>query len=135
VTCASPDYFSRRGIPRAPGDIEGQHDLLGYFSSLTGRAFPLIFERGGERLEISSRATVAVNESTAHLTALCAGLGLGQTFRFMAAPHLATGALKAVLTEWSRPRHKLHIIYPPSRHLNARLRVFVDWTVLRFAPI
>lgn len=133
VTCATPDYFVRHGIPVRPEDLRSGHTILSYFSSATGKPFPLLFERGNDSVEILGSNTISVNESTAHMTGLVAGLGIGQTFKFAARPHLESGALTQVLAEWSRPRHPLHILYPPSRHLNARLRVFVDWVVERFA--
>ena len=146
VTCASPLYLQARGTPRHPSELQppeatagGQarlpgHAVVGYFSSLTGRAFPLDFHRDGEQVQVQGRAEVAVNESTAHLSALLAGMGVGQAFRFMAAPHLATGRLRTVLDGWTRPRNPLHVVYPSNRHLSAKLRVFVDWVAEVFAP-
>lgn len=146
VTCATPLYFGARGVPNHPSElISGErggkdnkpvpgHAVVGYFSSLTGKAFPLEFNRGGQSLVIQGQAVVAVNESTAHINALLAGMGIGQTFRFMAAPHLATGRLRSVLEGWTRPRHHLHLVYPSNRHLNAKLRVFADWVTEVFAP-
>ena len=143
VTCASPVYLKARGTPRDPARLQAiddaagaqpEHVVCSYFSSLTGRAFPLLFERGGETMSVEGSTRVGVNESTAHLTALLAGLGVGQTFRFMAAPHLRSGALKAVLADWTRPRHPMHLVYPSARHLNAKLRVFSDWVAEVFAP-
>lgn len=146
VTCATPLYLRARGVPRHPFELvarepgdDGEprvpgHAVVGYFSSLTGKAFPLHFHRGEERLVVHGQTVVAVNESTAHLTALLTGMGVGQTFGFMAAPHLATGALKAVLRGWTRPRHPIHLVYPSSRHLNAKVRVFADWAAEVFAP-
>ena len=146
VTCASPLYLKARGTPRHPSEIIARvhgaderarvpgHAVVGYFSSLTGRAFPLEFHRGDEQLQVSGDAVLAVNESTAHLSALLTGSGLGQTFRFAAAPHLKSGALRTVLDDWTRPRHPLHIVYPASRHLSAKLRLFVDWVAEVFAP-
>jgi len=86
-------------------------------------------------LEIDVRSMVAVNESTAHMTSLLAGLGISQTFGFAAASHTESGRLVAMLEDWSRPPHPLHILYPPNRHLNAKLRVFVDWVAEVFATI
>ena len=145
VTCASPVYLGARGEPRDPGvlaDVASKdagaapppHVVCSYFSSLTGRVFPLVFQRGEESLAIEGTTRVGVNESTAHLSALLAGLGVGQTFRFMAQPHLRSGALKAVLEDWTRPRHPMHLVYPSARHLNAKLRVFSDWVASVFAP-
>jgi DNA-binding transcriptional LysR family regulator len=134
VTCASPAYLATRGVPTHPAQLQAGHALFGYFSSLTGRSFPMLFARKGERLEITAPTQVAVNESTAHLTGLLAGLGVGQTFGFMARPHFARGALSPLMEDWDRPHHPLHLLYPPNRHLQAKLRVFVDWVVEVFAP-
>jgi LysR family transcriptional regulator for bpeEF and oprC len=68
VTCASPAYMARYGTPRHPEELNQKHGLISYFSSLTGRPFPLLFERDGETLEITGQPMAAVNESTAHLT-------------------------------------------------------------------
>jgi DNA-binding transcriptional LysR family regulator len=133
MTCASSKYVEKYGAPRHPADLEREHRIVSYFSSLTGRRFPLYFEHGTEQLEIQARGATAVNESTAHLTALLNGLGIGQTFTFMAAPHVASGALTVLLDEWTRPKHPLHVLYPPTRHLNAKVRVFVDWVAEVFS--
>ena len=145
ATCASAVYLGARGVPAHPSELAAQpaadtttrapgHAVVSYFSSLTGRPFPLHFQRGSDDLVVEGRTSVGVNESTAHMTALLAGLGVGQTFRFMAEPHLRSGALRPVLSDWTRPRHPLHLVYPSARHLNAKLRVFSDWVADVFAP-
>ncbi|TPL23463.1 LysR family transcriptional regulator [Mesorhizobium sp. B2-4-9] len=135
VTCAAPSYLAIHGVPTRPFDLEEGHVLTTYFSSLTGRPFPLSFHKGDEVMEIAGRAMTAVNESTAHLSTLLAGLGIGQTFRHVARPHIEEGRLVAVLEAWSQERLPLHIMYPPNRHLNAKIRVFVDWVASVFAKI
>lgn len=146
VTCASPLYLKARGTPKHPSQLVARepdakdaarvpgHAVVGYFSSLTGKAFPLHFHRGDEHLEVSGQTVVAVNESTAHLSALLSGVGLGQAFKFMVRPHADSGRLRTVLDDWTRPRHPLHVVYPASRHLSAKLRLFVDWVAEVFAP-
>jgi LysR family transcriptional regulator for bpeEF and oprC len=135
VTCAAPSYIDAHGMPTAPSQLQHGHHVTSYFSSLTGKNFPLYFHRGDEMIEINVRSMAAVNESTAHLSILLAGLGIGQTFRFVARPHIDSGRLVPVLEDWTRPKHSLHIMYPPNRHLNAKLRVFVDWVVQVFGDI
>ena len=135
VTCAAPSYLKAHGIPAAPSALEQGHSITSYFSSLTGKTFSLYFRRGDEIVEIDKRSMAAVNESTAHLSSLLAGLGVGQTFRFMAQPHIDSGRLVAILDDWTRPKHPIHIMYPPNRHLNAKLRVFVDWVADVFAAV
>ena len=135
VTCAAPHYLERHGIPYAPSDLEQGHVLASYFSSLTGRPLPLFFQRGDETSEVRGRTMVAVNESTAHLTSLVTGLGIGQTFRHVAQPHIDNRTLVPLLTEWSRPALPLYVMYPPNRHLNAKVRVFVDWVAELFGRL
>jgi len=145
VTCASPTYLNARGVPGHPSELAARkhgeggtrvpgHAVAAYFSSLSGRPFPLHFQRGAEDLVIEPRAGVGVNESTAHVSALLAGLGVGQTFRFMADPLICAGALRAVLADWTRPRQPIHLVYPSARHLSAKLRAFSDWVAEVFAP-
>lgn len=135
ITCCHASYAAEYGRPAHPNDLEGQHRLVGYFSSLTERTMPLRFVRGEEHIEISGYTAVAVNESTAHLTALAAGLGIGQTFAWFVRDMLASGEMVHVLEDWQQPRMPLHIMYPPNRHLNAKVRVFVDWAVELFAAV
>jgi LysR family transcriptional regulator for bpeEF and oprC len=135
VTCATPAYLARHGVPRTPADLgDGTHRVVGYFSSLSNRPIPLRYGRGEERIEIHGHTVVGVNESTAHLSAMLTGMGLAQTFDLMAAPHLASGALVEVLHDWAPEPYPLHVVYPSNRHLSAKLRVFVDWAVELFAP-
>ncbi|MDM0033560.1 LysR substrate-binding domain-containing protein [Variovorax sp. J22P271] len=146
VTCASPLYLGARGVPKHPSELLPRepeakqttrvpgHAIAGYFSSLTGRAFPLEFRKADEQILVQGQVVVAVNESTAHLSALLAGVGLGQAFKFMVAPHLQSGRLRTVLDDWRRPRQPLHVVYPGSRHLSAKTRLFVDWVAEVFAP-
>lgn len=135
VTCATPGYLERHGVPKTPADIgDGQHRVVGYFSSLSNRPVPLRYGRGEDRIEIHGHTVVGVNESTAHLSAMLTGMGLAQTFELMAAPYLASGALVEVLQGFAPEPYPLHVVYPTNRHLSAKLRVFVDWAVELFAP-
>lgn len=135
VTCCHASYLAQYGRPSRPQDLQQQHRVIAYFSSLTSKLFPLRFARGEETLEIEAHAAVAVNESTAHVAALTAGLGIGQTFAWFIRDMVARGEMVHVLQDWQPAHHALHILYPPNRHLNAKVRVFVDWAVQVFAAM
>lgn len=141
VTCAASRYVERHGTPAHPDELaprgpgEAGHALVGYFSSLTGRAFPLEFHRGDERVLVKADDAVAFNESTAHVNALIHGLGVGQTFRFAVAPQLADGSVRRLLADWTRPAQPVRLVYPANRHLSAKIRAFADWAVEVFAAI
>ena len=133
VTCASSSYIKEYGPPSHPRHLEQGHVIYNNSSPLTGKPFPLLFTRRGEEIRIQGRTMVIVNESTAHVTGLLAGLGVCQMFKYIAKPHFKTGALRHLLKSWGRPRHPIHVMYPPNRHLNAKVRVFVDWAVEVFS--
>ncbi|MCR6475196.1 LysR family transcriptional regulator [Variovorax sp. ZS18.2.2] len=130
VTCAAPAYLDRKGIPSSPDDLQLNHAAACYFFS-TGKPELLIFERGAERFEIGN-CVFSTNEGNGLKEMLLAGLGVGQHFRHIVQPYLDSGELVAVLEDWSRPAMPFHILYPPNRHQNARLKAFADWVVQKF---
>jgi LysR family transcriptional regulator for bpeEF and oprC len=133
VTVASPAYLQAHGVPQHPDELEKDHTTVNFFSSRSGRPFAQVFEKDGETIEVSGRYRVALNESNAHMAAVLAGLGVSQVGLFGAAAHLASGELVQVLADWSRPPIPLHVVYPPNRHLSAKVRAFVEWIADLFA--
>ena len=131
VTCAAPIYLVRHGTPTHPSEFESRHVAVSRLSAVTGRPFPLVFERDGKRFEIEGRHRLAVNESNAHVAAALAGLGVVQMPAFMLARVTKT-ELKAVMAAWQPAPLPIHVLYPPNRHLSAKVRAFVDWTAALF---
>lgn len=135
VSVATPGYLKENGVPAHPLDLEEQHTVINFFSPRTGRLFPNIFEREGERFEVAGRHKLSVNEGNAYLSAALSGLGIAQIARFQALPLLASGELVELLPEWQHPPIPMHVVYPPNRHLSARVRAFVEWTVELFEKV
>lgn len=132
VTCATPGYLAAYGTPLHPHDLEKDHHLVRYFFAGTHQRRPEIFVNGDQRISIDGHYFVSVNDSNALLAAALAGMGVLQTPRFMADPHLESGALVQVLQDWSLEPNPIYIVYSPNRHLSARVRVFVEWLVELF---
>ncbi|KAF1049232.1 LysR family transcriptional regulator [Xylophilus sp.] len=134
VNIAAPAYLRRHGAPAHPRDLEtGAHHVVGYFSAVSRRTCPLEFERGGERIDLGGPFRIAVNESNAHTAAVLGGQGVSQMAAFIAAPYRASGELVEILAGWTSPPLPMHVVYPPNRHLSAKVRVFVDWAAELFA--
>lgn len=133
VTCATPAYLARYGTPKHPCDLELGYPLAHYRHALNDRIQPLHFVDCGKEIDIQHRYHVSVNESNALLATALAGLGIIQTFRFMAQPHLDNGELVSLLHDWQPPSEHMYVVYPSNRHLSAKLRVFIDWAVEAFA--
>ncbi len=128
ITVASPEYLARHGTPTHPEQIEEKHTIVVYFSPQTGRHYPLEFRKGEESIDITGPYQVSVNEANAYVTAAIAGLGISQITTYQAMRHIESGALVQLLPEWTQPLMPIYVVYPPNRHLSAKVRAFVDWT-------
>lgn len=134
IMCASPGYLKRHGVPQHPNELDSdRHKIVNHFSHRTGRPWPLVFSKDGQTIEVNGRHSFAVNDSSAGLAAALAGLGVTLVATFMAAPHIASGALQPLLLDWCAETVPIHIVYPPNKHLSSKLRVFVDWVAELFA--
>jgi DNA-binding transcriptional LysR family regulator len=126
VTCASPAYIERHGMPRSPAELEG-HRAVGFISSRTGQIMPLEFESGGKIDYVSLPARVTVNNSDTMAELARLGLGLIQVPRYRLVEDLKAGRLVEVMPDHPPPPTALSALYPQNRHLAPRLRVFLDW--------
>ncbi|AZO58285.1 LysR family transcriptional regulator [Mesorhizobium sp. M1A.F.Ca.IN.022.07.1.1] len=133
ITVASPAYLERHGVPRTPDDLAG-HMMIGFVSSRTRQVMPLEFTVDGMVREIvlPSRVTVANSDTSAALVRL--GFGLFQAPRLRYADDLEAGRLVEVLPDFPPTPTPISVLYPPSRQLSPRVRVFVDWLVEILGP-
>ena len=132
ITAAAPAYLERKGTPTHPLEIEEKHASVIYFSPQSGRHYPLEFRRGDESIDITGPYQLSVNESNAYVTSIVAGLGIGQITSWQAQRHLASGTLVQLLPDWTQPLLPVYVVYPPNRHLSAKVRAFVDWAAELF---
>ncbi|MDE1174723.1 MAG: LysR family transcriptional regulator [Parvibaculaceae bacterium] len=135
ITAASPKYLEQHGVPLHPDDLTDGHMLIHYRLARTGRPTAFRFERGDNRVAVTGKSFLSINESNSHLAAGIAGLGVLQSFEWKLRAAIQDGRLVPVLTEWTRPSHPFHILYPSNRYMSTRLRVFIDWMVKVFAEL
>jgi len=133
ITVASPAYLERHGAPRSLDDLTG-HTMIGFVSSRTGQVIPLEFtvEGGVREVVLPSRVTVANSDTSATLVRL--GFGLFQAPKLRYAEDLKTGRLVEVLPDNPPTPTPISVLYPRSRQLSPRVRVFIDWLVEILAP-
>ena len=132
VTLAAPAYVKRLGMPMHPETLDG-HRMVGFRSSATGGLLPLEFEVGGTLREITLPATISVNAAESYFAAAKLGLGLIQVPRYHAEDALDSGELLHVLRGFPPSRTPVSMLYPRSRQLSPRVRVFIDWLIKVFA--
>jgi LysR family transcriptional regulator for bpeEF and oprC len=126
ATAATPAYFEKYGRPAHPNDL-AQHRCINYFSSKTGKTYDWDFVRGDETILVPAPSCLAVNDSTAYMTAGLQGLGMIQMASYMIEPMLASGQMELALEDWTSTPLPINVVYPQNRHLSAKVRVFVEW--------
>jgi DNA-binding transcriptional LysR family regulator len=126
VTCASRAYLDAHGRPHSLDDL-ARHQAVHFVSSSTGRPYPLEFLVDGALRQVTPPASVSVTGADMYTASAIAGLGLVQVPRYRIEAELAAGSLEAVLPELPPPDLPVSVLYPQSRQLSPRVRVFVDW--------
>lgn len=132
VICAAPAYLERHGTPRSPGDL-ATHNCLLYGHEGFGSTW--IFRNGPGEQRVRVAGNYQVNSSEAVHSALRDGLGLALAPCLTVQDDLASGVLRAVLTEWQAiaPFSKAQAVYLPNRQLSPKVRALIDHLVDHFA--
>jgi DNA-binding transcriptional LysR family regulator len=126
VVVASPGYLKSRGEPRKPQDIAA-HDTIQFGASSGGIEWRFVDDGNEVRSDYSPR--LATNSADAAIQYAEAGGGLTRVLAYQAADAIKRGRLKIVLAKFEPPPLPIHIVYPTSRLLSAKVRAFVDLVV------
>src|SRR5262249_5570337 len=126
IIVASPVYLKARGEPKRPADI-ASHDTI-QFGSTAGLP-DWRFLEGGEEVRVTYSPRLLTNNSDAAVHYAEAGGGLTGGLAYQAAASLKAGRLKIVLQKFEQPASPIHIVYPTSRLLSAKVRTFIDLVV------
>ena len=86
----------------------------------------------GETIDITVNGKISVNDSEAYVSCALQGFGLIQAPRFMLLPHLQSGALREVLSQYDSAPMPISVVYLAKRHLSPNVRAFVDWVTELF---
>jgi DNA-binding transcriptional LysR family regulator len=129
VLCASPAYLERRGVPEAPEDLQ-DHRMLAYDIG-SGAAIRLADGSGGMKAVHSQPRMVANNGDFLRDMAL-AGHGIVMIPTFIAWKSIARGDLVPLLGQYAPPQLSAWAVYPQTRYLSRRARLFIDFLADRF---
>ncbi len=130
VLVASPGYLERNGSPGSPDELDAHACLVvGTLDLWTFKGL------NGETVEKRMTPALRINDGGAVCDAARAGLGIALMATWCAAVELRAGALVPVLPDYPLvSTQTLWVLYPSSRELAPKVRVFIDWLVERFGP-
>lgn len=133
VSCATPAYLRAQGTPRHPDELRQGHTLIRAVQMPSGRLYPFSLSKDDVVAQAEGERAISFNDTNAAVAAVKAGLGIGCAPSFLVQQAIGLGELELVLPDWQPPSIPIHVVYPPNRHLSAKVRVFVDWIVALFA--
>jgi DNA-binding transcriptional LysR family regulator len=115
----SPSYFEAMGVPQTPADLV-RHQAVVYEQDAGGTAWT--FRRGAAETSVTIDGRVRVSAAEGVREGVFAGLGLAIASEWMFAPELKSGAVRAVLEDWSLPPIDLWVAFPAGRRAGAKAR-------------
>jgi DNA-binding transcriptional LysR family regulator len=130
VLVASPAYIAIHGAPAIPDGLKRHSCIIdaNFRDPLTWR-----FRNAGSRdpIHVGVQGRLKLSSAEACLAAAERGLGIARIPYFMARSRLAAKTLAPLLLEFEDTPLGVHVLYPPTRHLALKLRVFVDFLAER----
>jgi len=123
IVVASPAYLKARGEPKTLAAI-ASHDTV-QFGSTVG-LWDWRFIEAGKEVRVGYTPRFATNSSDAAIQYAAEGGGLTRVMAYQAAAALKAGKVKIVLEKFELPPLPIHIVYPTSRLLSAKVRAFID---------
>lgn len=122
IVVASPDYLKRHGEPKTPEALAAHQTIQ--FGPTNWH-----FLHEDRDIEVIPNPRFTSNSADAALQYAEAGGGVTRVLAYQAAEGLKRRRLKILLAAYEQPALPIHIVYPTSRLLSAKVRAFVDLVV------
>ena len=133
IVCASPAFLEEFGIPKTPEDLSRIPSLC-YGNSRQPSTWS--FTRpDGTKGRVTSQTRLVATSGDMLRAAAIAGIGMVCEPSFIIHKQIADGSLVGVLSDHAWFDMSIDAVYPPTRHLSARARAFIDFLIDRIGPV
>jgi DNA-binding transcriptional LysR family regulator len=123
IVVASSGYLQQRGEPNTPEAV-ASHETI-QFGAMTA-APDWRFVEDGREIRVACTPRFTTNSADAAIQYAEQGGGLTRVLAYQAADAIKGGRLRVVLAQFEQPPLPIHIVYPTSRLLSAKVRTFID---------
>jgi len=128
----SPLYLQKHPAPRSPGEL-ADHNCIRHPSNPPSQDEWHFLDPAGNPVVARISGSLITTSTNTMWAAATAGVGLVFTDPFLITDLLASGELVPFLPDYRGPELEVNAFYPHRRHLSAKVRVFIDMLVERFA--
>ena len=131
VPCAAPAYLEKHGAPQVPEDL-ARHNCFTY-EYVAPRSLWRFHDASGA--EHAVRVSGSLHSNNGDLLSEVAAQGIGIVFEpaFIVGPEVRAGRLVPLLQDFVAPPSPIYAVYPSRKHLSAKVRLFVEFLIERFA--
>ncbi len=123
IVSASPDYLTRHGRPKNPKALATHNCLIDENQS---DAMVWRFQSGRGEIAVRVSGPLRANSPGAIAQMVEGGLGIARSPQYVVEQALKDGRLEHLLPEFTTEGFGLYALYPPNRHLTARVRSLID---------
>ncbi|WP_209599068.1 LysR family transcriptional regulator [Ruegeria sp. HKCCSP351] len=129
IVCASPDYLAERGRPGDPMALATHNCLI---DENPADATAWRFRAGTRDIAVKVAGMFHANAPAAIANMAIAGLGIARCPHYVIARSLEEGTLEHLFQDYETENFGLYALYPPNRHLTARVRALIDFLAQHF---
>ena len=126
IVVASKSYLTQRGEPDTPEAI-ATHDTIQFGAATAAPEWRFVEDGRDVRVVCTPRFTT--NSADAAIQHAAQGGGLTRVLAYQAAEAIKAGRLQIILEKFEQPPLPIHIVYPTSRLLSAKVRTFIDLVI------
>ena len=135
VTCASPEFIDRVGLPKAPADLNPEH-CIAMFKLGTNQPREWLFRKEGIEHTVQPSAPLSFSDPESAVAAAVSGAGFVRALDFTVEAQVASGLLQPVLEDWNEGAWwPVSVVYPQHRQPTAKIRAFIDFCAGLFPEI
>jgi DNA-binding transcriptional LysR family regulator len=126
IVVASSAYLKQHGEPKTPEAV-ASHATIEFGAATAAPEWR--FANDGREIRMIVAPRFTSNSADAAIQYAAQGGGLTRVLAYQAAEAIKQGRLKIVLAKFEPPALPIHIVYPTSRLLSAKVRAFIDLVV------
>ncbi|HTF01217.1 MAG TPA: LysR family transcriptional regulator [Bradyrhizobium sp.] len=123
IVVASSGYLQQHGEPSTPETVVSHETIQ--FGAMTASP-DWRFVEDGREIRVACAPRFTTNSADAAIQYAEQGGGLTRVLAYQAADAIKGGRLRVVLAQFEQPPLPIHIVYPTSRLLSAKVRTFID---------
>ncbi len=125
VASVAPAYLEKHGTPAHPRDLL-QHSCLRYSNLGPAQEWTFADPKSGQPLQVAVSGRIITNNGEVLRSAAVSGEGIIYGPSFIVADDICSGRLVPILREYSGPEFGIYAVYPPNRHVSAKVRRLID---------